>query len=315
MALHESFLTHRSSVWLKFAFFLCALCIGFYLWHDPIDGPNGGTWLGYTLGTIGALLIVWLAFLGVRKRSYRSNMGTVKGWTSAHVWLGISLIVVATLHSGFQFGWNIHTLAWSLMMLVIASGIWGVVAYIRYPDKITAAQGSVLAEDMVSEIAELDQQMLKLATELGRETHERTLRSIQRTRIGGGFWQQVRGIRDTSGMLDTLVGRLREEVESASTKAAPSMKKAQTGDSAMNKNETFMFMASDFVSAEQNEQERDKRRKLLDVLSRKKALVMELNNDITRRARMSVWLYFHVPLTIALIASLIVHVLSVFLYW
>ncbi|MGB1558448.1 MAG: hypothetical protein ACPHCJ_11745, partial [Oceanococcaceae bacterium] len=60
---------------------------------------------------------------------------------------------------------------------------------------------------------------------------------------------------------------------------------------------------------------RENRRKLLDLLSRKKALVANLNADITRRARMSVWLYLHVPLTIALLAALLAHILSVFLYW
>ncbi len=316
MALHESFLTHRSSAWLKFAVLLCLICSALYAWHDPLDGPNGGTWLGYTLGTIGALLIVWLALLGARKRSYRSNLGTVKGWTSAHVWLGISLIIVATLHSGFQFGWNIHTLAWCLMMLVIVSGIWGVLAYVRYPDKITSAQGSMVAEEMVKEIAELDQQMLSLASALGRETHERTLRSINRTRIGGGFWQQVRGVRERSGLAEVLASRLREELEKAALKGAPSMKKQGGGAAgAPDKNATFMFVAADFVSAEQDTSQRENRRKLLDLLSRKKALVTNLNSDITRRARMSLWLYFHVPLTIALIASLIVHVISVFLYW
>ena len=41
--------------------------------------PNGGTWQGYVLGTIGALLIVWLTLLGVRKRRYSSTLGTRAG--------------------------------------------------------------------------------------------------------------------------------------------------------------------------------------------------------------------------------------------
>ena len=86
---------------------------------DPTEPPNGGTWLGYALGTIGAVLIVWLAYLGKRKRNFVRGWGTVKGWVSAHVYLGTSLLVVATLHTGFQFAWNIHTFAYALMCLVI----------------------------------------------------------------------------------------------------------------------------------------------------------------------------------------------------
>ena len=96
-----------------------------YYWHQPINSPNGGTWLGYTLGTIGALLIVWLMLLGIRKRNYRSNLGTVQGWTSAHVYLGTALLIVATLHCGLQFGYNIHTFAYVLMVMVIFSGFFG----------------------------------------------------------------------------------------------------------------------------------------------------------------------------------------------
>ena len=79
---------------------------------------NGGSWYGYLLGTIGALLILWLTLLGVRKRAMTRRRWSLKAWTSAHVYLGLSLIVIGTLHTGFQFGWNVHTLAYALMMLV-----------------------------------------------------------------------------------------------------------------------------------------------------------------------------------------------------
>jgi hypothetical protein len=60
----------------------------------------------------------------------------LKAWTSAHVYLGLSLVVVGTLHTGFQFGWNVHTLAYVLMMLVILSGVWGISVYASLPAKL-----------------------------------------------------------------------------------------------------------------------------------------------------------------------------------
>jgi hypothetical protein len=126
---HQSILEFKRSRYFKLALLLCAAAIAAYVWHEPSTSqlkPYGGTWLGYTLGTIAAVLIVWLMLLGVRKRSYSSTIGSVQGWTSAHVFLGASLIVIATLHCAFEFGWNIHTLAYLLMMLVVGSGCFGV---------------------------------------------------------------------------------------------------------------------------------------------------------------------------------------------
>ena len=71
------------------------------------------------LGAVGALLIVWLTWLGVRKRSYSSTLGSVQGWTSAHVYLGTACLIIASLHSALQFGWNVHTLSYILMCVVI----------------------------------------------------------------------------------------------------------------------------------------------------------------------------------------------------
>jgi hypothetical protein len=67
---HEGFLSHKKMRWLKIALVLCLVAIVAYFWIDVTPRHNGGSWYGYTLGTIGALLIVWLALLGIRKRRY-----------------------------------------------------------------------------------------------------------------------------------------------------------------------------------------------------------------------------------------------------
>ena len=116
---HQSILAYARYRYLKIATAAVLIAIAAYVWDRPPNGRYGGTWLGYTLGTIGALLIVWLTYFGVRKRRYASNAGTVLGWLSAHCYLGTALLVIVTLHAAFQIGWNVHTLAYALMLAVI----------------------------------------------------------------------------------------------------------------------------------------------------------------------------------------------------
>ena len=95
--MHESVLAFRKRRYFWIALLATGLAILAYWIDDPQEPANGGTVLGYTLGTIGALLIVWLTWFGVRKRRYESTLGTVQGWLSAHVYLGIALLVTAVV--------------------------------------------------------------------------------------------------------------------------------------------------------------------------------------------------------------------------
>ena len=120
---HRSILEYARFRWFKAAIAVSIAAAAAYLWHDAPLKPYGGTWLGYALGTIGAVLILWLMWYGVRKRRYASTSGTVQGWLSAHVYLGSALVVVVTLHTGFELGWNVHTLAYVLMLAVVGTGL------------------------------------------------------------------------------------------------------------------------------------------------------------------------------------------------
>lgn len=169
--------THENGRYFKWTAVLTVASLAAYIADTPIIKPNGGTWLGYTLGTVGAILIVWLILFGVRKRAYGSNIGTVRGWLSAHVYLGLSLIVVATLHTGFEFGWNVHTAAYALMMAVIASGIWGVIVYFRNPTLMGKALQGLTLEDMAKGMRDIDKQcrnLLPQASEATRQLVERS---------------------------------------------------------------------------------------------------------------------------------------------
>ena len=298
--MHDSILTYARSRYLWAALLLILASVAAYLWHDPGGPPNGGTWLGYTFGVISALLIVWLMFFGIRKRQYLQNIGTLRGWLSAHIYLGTTLILVVLLHAGFQLGWNIHTFTFVLMLIVIFSGFFGLFAYMRYPAMMTRNRESATRDAMLDEVAEIDQNALALADGIDPKIHAIVLRSIDKTKLGGGVWTQLRA-RDGSDLaLDSLHKTIaaREEKQDMPTSEMPTM-----------------FAMVDFLAGRAQDKQGEAMRKLIDLISRKKALATKVARDIQFQAMMEIWLYFHVPLSFALLAALIAHIVSSFFYW
>ena len=131
--------------------------------QPPNREPNGATWLGYTLGSIAAALILILMGYGIRRRVFGAKVGNASGWLTIHVYFGLCTLVVASLHCGFHFGRNIHTVAYVLMCLVVASGCWGVYAYLRYPALLVRVRGNSSRDQLLRQIADFDQQALSLA--------------------------------------------------------------------------------------------------------------------------------------------------------
>jgi hypothetical protein len=302
--MHESFLAHRGLRYFWIAALLLALSTAAYLWHDPIPTPNGGTWLGYTLGTIAALLILWLMAFGLRKRRYASTLGTLRGWLSAHVYLGLTVPVLSLLHSGFQVGWNLHTLLLALVFAVVLSGLFGVWAYLRYPPLITRNRDSATRAAMLQEIAELDRKALELADRIDPKIHSLVLRSQQRTRLGGGVWRQLTA-GDRSDRLLAALNRYTEERRQRQPSAAKSATMAGGA--------TILAMVDYLAAAPDRAGEA--LRELIDLIARKRSLVARIARDVQFQAILEIWLYLHVPLSFALLAALGWHVVSVFFYW
>lgn len=305
---HRSFLAYRDFRYLKIALALCAASLLAYALYDPVHGHSGNTWLGYTLGTLGALLIVWLTWFGVRKRQFANGPGTAQAWASAHVYLGLSLVVIATLHTGFQLGWNVHTLAYALMLLVIGTGIYGVLVYAVLPGQITINRRKLDPKSMQVEIKRLDESAVRLAQKIDAETQQLVAKSVGRVQIGGNWWQQLTGryqVPAEIGALGTLLKRKGTELMSG-TGRRPLVQD--------NDNRT-LFQVADRMFDAGRDAKSEELQKLLNIIAQRKALVDRLNRDITLRARMYVWLYLHVPLSVALLVALAAHILSVFLYW
>ncbi|MEA3017167.1 MAG: hypothetical protein QOI38_1889 [Sphingomonadales bacterium] len=190
---HEGFLRHRRFRWLKVALLVSLAAAIAYAATDVQPRHNGGSWLGYGLGTIGALLILWLTLLGVRKRAMTRGRWSLKAWTSAHVYLGLSLVVVATLHTGFQFGWNVHTLAYALMMLVILSGVYGISVYATLPDELSDNRAEMTRPQMIDAVVKIDQQLQAAAQPLGEDEAGIVRLSLAEDPFRGGLVRRLTG--------------------------------------------------------------------------------------------------------------------------
>ena len=278
-ATHESFLVHRRFRYFKVAVVLIVVAVVGYFMADVEPRHNGGTWYGYTLGTLSAGLIVWLTMLGVRKRSATPGKWSLKGWTSAHVYLGLSLTVLATLHTGFQFGWNVHTLAYVLMMLVIGSGLFGIYYYVRIPQRMSDNRAETSQAEMLAEINGLDRDLREAAQPLSDKMVAKVEQAITKTRIGGGLMTRITA-RDRS---------------CATRKALVALRRiAQEGPPA-----TMREPLANVIS----------------LLERKSVLLKRARYHIRYRSLLELWLFVHIPATIVLLVALAAHIISVFFYW
>lgn len=286
--MHTGFLSYKKFRWLLIAVISVIVAIVTYLNSASIEPRNGGTLYGYIMGSISAFLILLFIAFGIRKRRYASNFGSVQGWLSAHVYLGIALIVFASLHSGFQFGWNVHSLAYFLVIVVVLTGIYGIVAYTVYPTEITVNRQNMTRGQILQEIAELDRITQNLAVTIDQQVASWVDSAIQGTRIGGGVWAQLSG-KDFSIMENRRHGNA--EQKRLTSLIAEQRSKSQNADNII------------------------KLQELMQLISSKKNWLKRLRRDIALQARLEIWRYFHVPLSLALLASLIAHVVSVFVYW
>lgn len=295
--MHETILGYKKARYAWLALLLALVsCVLYWTQRGP-QPPNGGTWQGYVLGTLGALLIVWLTAIGVRKRRYRSALGSLQGWASAHVYLGVALLLVATLHCAAQFGWNVHTLAYGLMCLVIASGLCGLFVYLRFPRLLARNRADRARSDLFAELNELNESGRSISQLCDPDVRLVTDSAISRTAVGGGLVSQLAALDHSQVLL--------RSAENRST-AAPAANRDQRA-------------AIDFVAGRipraNRQGESERLQQLLAILCRRQIVLRQLRRDIQLQGWLQLWLYIHVPLTVALLVALALHIVAVFFFW
>lgn len=269
----ESFVSYRRFRWLWLTVVALLGCAAVYWVDSPLGGRNGGTPVGYTLGALATVGIVVLMLFGVRKRAYRSRLGTVEGWLAAHVWIGIGLLFLVPLHAGFSFGWNVHTLAYALMVVTVVSGIWGAMNYTRLSAQIESHRGGLKAGRMAERIlgVEGDLEALLAAKSDALLSFVRKIDVVTRP-----------------GLLMILRPAAIPQIDTV--------------------------LAAKWI-LELPEVERDDARAALALIDQKCDLSRALGRESHIKMLLRIWLFVHVPASIALCGAVAVHIFSVFFFW
>lgn len=115
-------------------------------------------------GVIGLVLMILLAFYGIRRRWHTSRLGTVEGWLQAHVWLGTFSVLVVLLHTGFRFEDRVAVTLLAVFFGVVVSGVVGAVLYRTVPRALTEVEGNLTGAALSQQINQLSRSMARLAS-------------------------------------------------------------------------------------------------------------------------------------------------------
>jgi hypothetical protein len=155
--------------WLIFTLVGTAVASAWYFVEksSSTQWPGGGSLPGFTFGVLGGLIIVFEVLLWWRKKVRVWRIGRAQAWMRAHIWLGLLCVPLLIYHSGFRLGGTLSTVLMSLLLIVIASGIWGLALQQLLPRRML---DEVPAETIYSQIGYLAAQLRAEAQQLVRVT-------------------------------------------------------------------------------------------------------------------------------------------------
>ena len=100
---------------------------------------RGGSALGLAFGIVGSAFMIFAGLLAGRKKVPVWRVGRAQAWMRGHLWLGLLSLPIIFFHAGFRFGGPLTSVLMVLLIIVVASGIFGAVLQHYLPNMITGA--------------------------------------------------------------------------------------------------------------------------------------------------------------------------------
>src|ERR1700757_2539648 len=101
-------------------------------------GPRGGSAIGLLFGVVGFGFMLYAAALGARKRVPTWRLGRAKSWMRGHLWLGLLSLPLILFHGGFHFAGTLTRVLMWLLIITVASGVYGAALQNSIQKKMTA---------------------------------------------------------------------------------------------------------------------------------------------------------------------------------
>jgi hypothetical protein len=138
--------------WAAASLVMLALFTSAYVTYalEAPEGPRGGSTMGLMFGVSGFGFMIFAALLGARKRIPTWRLGRAQAWMRGHLWLGLLSLPMILFHGGFHFGGTLTSLMMWLLIVTVASGVFGAALQHYVPRVMTA---NVKLETIYDEIA------------------------------------------------------------------------------------------------------------------------------------------------------------------
>lgn len=264
-------------MWRRISVVLLIAASASYWWYVQREAPYGGSTMGVAYGIAGTLLILLLALFGVRKRAYRSRVGTLEGWLQSHIYLGLLVVVVLLFHSGGHFSDRIAATSFVVLAIVVVSGIFGAVLYAAIPRQLTSVEGNLTPTQISTQINRLGKQMSAIAADRSPEfqsLHDELLRASTPSLLAGWrilFLSRTERLEKKDSPWTKLLARVPAE-------------------------------------------EQEELRQMLVLSRQRNELLRTLVLQQRYRNLLQSWRYVHIPLTFALFIFMVVHIVAAFYY-
>jgi hypothetical protein len=262
---------------------------------------SGGSPIGLVYGVIGFGMMVFAGLLSVRKKFPIWRIGRAQSWMRGHLWLGLLSLAVILFHAGFAFGGSLTRVMMWLFIIVVVSGVAG------------AALQHVLPRLMF--------ERLPMETIYEEIPHVRAQLISESETI----------VATACGALTVLSAPAAERASSDSTARLASVVRIEADQSAPLR-EFYLSEMAAFVANPDDEHPLANRHHSDQAFARLRMLlppafhgaVADLENiceeeqQLIRQKRLHAWLHgwllMHIPLSFALLALAIVHIVNALRY-